>query len=621
MAAPDTFTIAFGNRDRILISWALAIVAEGYTRAQLDNGDFARDAKEVIDELLRTPPFDDPALQRLMVVALVSVESERPGSDIELRNPVPATSPFRTAFGAMFGRDFEAGKQIERILHGDSQLVRDKVAQFAELAPIENFLVVVNNTDTDGGSMHDGVGWFSKARKTWPKVAIHELGHQAFSLADEYPYHNSSDDPVKRLAGTPPAEPDEPNVTLNTDVTTIKWAGLVTLPQTLVPGTVSSATCVRAKPLKPTDPEIALNAVGAFEGAKYHDCGIFRPSRRCKMRDSTDPFCPVCENAIRAKIGGYMLNGVKPLAVSKVGTWTHAVPFDMPFSPATLFYNVAGNYALSDNFRVFAELDRRPDGSPLLVGREPERGVGDLGAGWSTLVTFELGGVPHVLGHDFGAGRLSIWRLGGKADTLVQTFFDTPGGTRSHFVALRIGGLPHVLSYDMFSGEAMLSRIDSNASAPVDVAAMSLGIGHTALVALDIGFEPFVLTYRAISGEVQVRKMSATGFVTTFASPLFFWPSNITHVAPLAKDGLPYIVRHASGTGRTMIHHVDREGGGVRFVTNVLPSPGPGALSFLGVGAPVLGLLRTRSNAHPDLPDESLYLYRALTQEIVDYAL
>ena len=153
MAAPDSFSIEFGDPARILTSWVLAIVSEGYTRAQLDKGDFKRDAKEVIDELLRTPPFDDPALKRLVVVAVVSVESERPGSEIELRNPVPATSPFRTAFGAMFGRDFDNGKQIERALHGDSQLVRDKVAQFSDLATVENYLVVVNNTATDGGLM------------------------------------------------------------------------------------------------------------------------------------------------------------------------------------------------------------------------------------------------------------------------------------------------------------------------------------------------------------------------------------------------------------------------------------------------------------------------------------
>jgi hypothetical protein len=151
---------------------------------------------------------------------------------------------------------------------------------------------------------------------------------------------------------------------------------------------------------------------------------------------------------------------------------------------------------------------------------------------------------------------------------------------------------------------------------------MSFGIGHTAVVALDIVFEPFALTFRAATGEVQLRKITTAGFTTTFASRSLFWPPNVTHVAALPKDGLPYVVRHASATGSTLIDHVDRFGGGIRFVAGVQPPPGPGALSFLGVGAPVLGLWRTRSNAfdHPE-PFEDLYLYRALTQEMVQYGL
>ena len=84
MASPDTFRILHGDLSRIVISWTLAIVSEGYTRAQLDKGDFDRDAKLVVDELLATAPFDDPGLNRLFVIAAVRVEYERPGSEITL---------------------------------------------------------------------------------------------------------------------------------------------------------------------------------------------------------------------------------------------------------------------------------------------------------------------------------------------------------------------------------------------------------------------------------------------------------------------------------------------------------------------------------------------------------
>ena len=620
MASPDTFRILHGDLSRIVISWTLAIVSEGYTRAQLDKGDFDRDAKLVVDELLATAPFDDPGLNRLFVIAAVRVESERPGSEIKLLDPVPASSPFQTAFGAMYGRDSFEGKQIERALHGDSQLVKDKVQQFTDLATIENFLVIVNNDSTDGGLAHDGVGWFAKARSAWPKVAVHELGHQAFSLADEYAYRNSQSDPVRRLpTSPPPTEPVEPNITLDTNVATLKWVGLVTLPQTFVPGTVQAAACVRDHPLKPTDPEIPLNAVGAFEGAGYHDCGIFRPSRVCKMRDSAFPFCAVCQNAIRVKLGGYMLDQRKAEPPQKVGAWTHVLPFATRFAPGTLFYNsVLGNYALTDNFR-FAILERRPDGSPLLVPGRPDIGVGNINAGWSTLAPFALGGVQHLFGHDFGSGRFAMWRLGGFGDTLIQTFFDTPGGTTSHVVIVTRDGAPHMIAYNMFTGDALMSRIDGNDAAPVDPVAMTWGAGITAVVPLELDGEPFVLTYRPFSGEVAIRKITASGFVMAFVRTAF-WPTNITHVASTPKDGRPYVTRYAAGTGRMLIDHVRVNGTGLDFVCRVDPSPGPGAPSLFGIGAQVMGPFRSR-NPGGLILFENLYLYRALSQELVEVFL
>jgi len=41
--------------------------------------------------------------------------------------------------------------------------------------------------------------------------------------------------------------------------------------------------------------------VGLYEGANYHDCGVFRPAGRCKMRkgmSTTQPFCHVCRYVI-----------------------------------------------------------------------------------------------------------------------------------------------------------------------------------------------------------------------------------------------------------------------------------------------------------------------------------
>lgn len=126
-------------------------------------------------------------------------------------------------------------------------------------------------------------------------IAIHELGHSAFGLADEYEY----------LAGCPSGEvghdvyaggePLEPNVTANASAATIKWAAFLT-PGVTMP-TTTNPDCSLCDPL-PADPQPA-GTVGAYMGARYFHCGLFRPTFTCKMRVESAPFCPVCQNEIR----------------------------------------------------------------------------------------------------------------------------------------------------------------------------------------------------------------------------------------------------------------------------------------------------------------------------------
>ena len=57
------------------------------------------------------------------------------------------------------------------------------------------------------------------------QIAIHEMGHSAFGLADEYGGNG---------AGTPAGEPSQPNVTRDTSLTTNKWRDLIA-PSTPMP--------------------------------------------------------------------------------------------------------------------------------------------------------------------------------------------------------------------------------------------------------------------------------------------------------------------------------------------------------------------------------------------------
>jgi hypothetical protein len=156
-------------------------------------------------------------------------------------------------------------------------------------------LVAVNST-VHGGS-GGGVGTFSLAPGAM-EIAIHEIGHTAFGLADEYAYWAGGDEPNRMHH--PPGEPGAPNVTLNADRSTLKW-GWTVAAQTPLPTTVN-ADC--AKVDRQPNP-FPADTIGCYEGAHYYHCGAYRSQYDCKMRELGAPFCKVCEAAISEQLARY----------------------------------------------------------------------------------------------------------------------------------------------------------------------------------------------------------------------------------------------------------------------------------------------------------------------------
>ncbi len=147
----------------------------------------------------------------------------------------------------------------------------------------DQIIVVVNDSERGGGGGQ--VAWTTIGGSDWREVAIHELGHSVFGLADEYDYGGPD-------AYTDP-EPTEPNVTKDGNPATCKWSALVT---------AGPGNPTRANPdCTTTDPgpsPVAAGVVGTFEGADYSHCGCYRPVWNCRMRDTSQPFCPVCTGVI-----------------------------------------------------------------------------------------------------------------------------------------------------------------------------------------------------------------------------------------------------------------------------------------------------------------------------------
>ena len=258
--------------------WNLVMVAEGYREVELPS--FAAAVDAFVARLAATPPFD--RLISGVNVYRIDVASTESGAD----DPVVAGGgtgrSARTFFDASFGKD-----GVHRLLVVDDALVLSTVGR---VFPAWHMIMVLVNSDVYGGS-GGSVAVFSKADRA-EEIGLHEIGHTAFHLADEYEYYEGCDTGEDR-GHHPGVEPTEPNVTVESDRDRIKWRDLI-LPSTAVP-TMRNPDC-RTCDARPSP--VADGTVGAFEGAHYAHCGAFRPEFNCRMRSIEQPFCAVCSRVI-----------------------------------------------------------------------------------------------------------------------------------------------------------------------------------------------------------------------------------------------------------------------------------------------------------------------------------
>lgn len=259
----------------------IVLLAEGFTAGQ--QAAFNTAANDFVTALFGTDPFGD--LRPAVNVFRVNVSSTDSGAD----DPASAGGTgavVRTYFDATFG-----GAGIRRLL-----LVNTTTALTVAAAQVPEFslvLVVVNSTVYGGAG--GAVGTYSLAGGA-TEIAIHEAGHTAFRLADEYPYWAGGNEADR--ARHPGPEPTEPNVTTIVDRARLKWRWAVAA-STALP-TMSNPDCATEDWRASTVP---AGTVGAFEGAHYYHCGAFRPEHDCKMRALGAPFCRVCRAVIWQRIG------------------------------------------------------------------------------------------------------------------------------------------------------------------------------------------------------------------------------------------------------------------------------------------------------------------------------
>jgi hypothetical protein len=253
--------------------WNLVVLAEGYRAGEL--AKYHTDAQNFVDRLRATPPFDE--LWCGINVHRVDVTSTDSGADDPTDCAGGTGATPRTYFDATFCSAW-GGTRLDRLLTVDSTSAKS-VAR--SRVPLMHQTLVIVSSSKYGGSGGEVATCSTNSRAS--EIAIHEMGHSAFGLADEYENGGNA-------TGT---EPFEPNVTLDSNRATNKWRDLIGS-TTPMPSSCYG-DCPGCTP--PTTPPPA-NAVGAYEGARYFHCGMYRPLPSCYMRDYS-PFCPVCARVIR----------------------------------------------------------------------------------------------------------------------------------------------------------------------------------------------------------------------------------------------------------------------------------------------------------------------------------
>jgi hypothetical protein len=276
--------------------WCLVITSDGYKTAELPT--FHADAASFVDKLFATPPFTQ--MWCAINVYRVDVSSTDSGADNpaacadgSVGSGVAAATFFDSTFCTAGTRRLLAGNQGLALLTAQAQVPE-----------VDATVVIINSTEYGGAG--GSVAFFSRHADA-SEIGVHELGHSAFSLADEYADLNN---------GWTAGEPAQANLTTITDRTTTKWADLLAAatPLPTQPNPDCTKENLAASP-------VPAGTVGLFEGGGRSRCGVYRPEHQCRMRTLGQPFCHVCERAIRRRLAPFMPVATGPrLGVQFTGT-------------------------------------------------------------------------------------------------------------------------------------------------------------------------------------------------------------------------------------------------------------------------------------------------------------
>src|SRR6185503_1708620 len=228
----------------------IVILGDGYTSADLPK--YKTDVQNAMTQFFNNEPFGE--YRNFFNVHRVDVISSQSGADHPDRSPAVFVN---TALDATYNC---AG--IQRLICVDVGKVFTILGNSVSPSQQDIVLIIVNDPE------YGGSGGSVAVASTHPDVLeliLHELGHSFGFLADEY-------------GGPPPpscvntVEPSEANATMATQRALIKWNHWIDA-STPVP----TFTFTDGIP-------------GLYQGAKYCDAGLYRPTAGSRMRFLGRPY-------------------------------------------------------------------------------------------------------------------------------------------------------------------------------------------------------------------------------------------------------------------------------------------------------------------------------------------
>lgn len=228
----------------------IVLIGDGYASA--DQSKWIADAKKINDGILADPLF--AAYRNSINIRRVDIVSPQSGVS---EGGVTRNTALGTVIGC-YG--------IDRLVCADENKVFTAVGSVTA-GDARDVIIVVANSTTYGGA-GGNIGTMTMHPQSI-EIALHEIGHTAFKLADEYDYGTCD-------AST---EPSEANATRASTRSTAKWASKISA-STTVPTPAGS---------------YANGTVGLFVGAKYCTSGLYRPTENSRMRALGQPWHAVNE--------------------------------------------------------------------------------------------------------------------------------------------------------------------------------------------------------------------------------------------------------------------------------------------------------------------------------------